>query len=567
MAVSLSPIGGVAGQFFDNNGVPLSGGKIYTYASGTTTNQATYTSAAGVTVHTNPIILDSAGRVPSGEIWLTDGVQYKFVIKTSVDVTIGTYDNIVGINSNFLNYDVQEEIQTATAGQTVFTLNTVTYTPGTNTLQVFVDGVNQYDGVSYAYVETDNTTVTFTSGLHVGALVKFTTAVTLSGSVTTADLVTYDPPFAGSVETTVENKLAQIISVIDFGAVADFSTDQSTIVQTALDSFDANGGDLWIPKGVKWDYASITQPDEVNILDYSGWDYDNDDWTGQIKVFLKTVDPGTKNANEYKVIAPYHPGVVVDNIGDGLTEKRASVVFRYQGSTIWQIGQGSNSSNLNYHIAAYGSYAGAPTAGTNVFEIDRDTGTMGWNTRFAGVDYTWYSVRNATASFRSYASAANDIELQAGNITNGLLYRQQISGTDGSWNYVIGGTAKFQFGADSSFTAWNRKIVPKNNNYTLASNDSASVFTNTGATGGFTYTLPVASVGAQYEFYVTVAQNNRLQPNAGDAFRGYTAATSFSTKVAGKYMESSTIGSVCKLKCVVAGYWEFERLGTWTDQP
>lgn len=100
MAVNLSPVGGAAAQFFSNNGVILSGGKIYTYAAGTTTNQATYTSASGAIAHTNPIILDSAGRVPSGEIWLTDGLSYKFVLKDSNDVLIGTYDNITSVNPN-----------------------------------------------------------------------------------------------------------------------------------------------------------------------------------------------------------------------------------------------------------------------------------------------------------------------------------------------------------------------------------------------------------------------------------------------------------------------------------
>jgi len=103
MAVNLSPIGGVAAQFFDNSGNVLSGGKIFTYAAGTTTPQSTYTSAGGTTPLANPIILDAAGRVPTGEIWLTDGLQYKFIIKTSTDVQIGSYDNIIGINSNFVN--------------------------------------------------------------------------------------------------------------------------------------------------------------------------------------------------------------------------------------------------------------------------------------------------------------------------------------------------------------------------------------------------------------------------------------------------------------------------------
>ena len=94
MAVNPSPIGGFAAQFFDNNGQPLSGGKIYTYAAGGTTPQATYTSALGIQPHSNPIVLDSAGRVPGGEIWLTNGLVYKFVIETSTGILLGTYDNV-----------------------------------------------------------------------------------------------------------------------------------------------------------------------------------------------------------------------------------------------------------------------------------------------------------------------------------------------------------------------------------------------------------------------------------------------------------------------------------------
>ena len=97
MTVNLSMLAGAGAQFFDNSGVILSGGLVYTYAAGTTTPQVAYTTIAGNVAHTNPIVLDSAGRVASGgEIWLTDAVAYKFVLKTSTAVTIGTYDNVTG---------------------------------------------------------------------------------------------------------------------------------------------------------------------------------------------------------------------------------------------------------------------------------------------------------------------------------------------------------------------------------------------------------------------------------------------------------------------------------------
>ena len=274
MAVNLSPVGGVAAQFFDNNGNVLTGGKLYTYAAGTTTPQTTYTNAAGTVAQANPIILNASGRVPTGEIWLTDGLVYKFALYDANDVLIATYDNIIGINSNFVNFVTAEEIQIATAGQTVFTLTTMQYQPGTNNLVVYVDGVNQVEGGSYSYVETNSTTVTFTAGLHVGAVVKFVSAETLSTNVASAstttftgfnsqvgvvqdiadadgsDWIGFEPAGTGAVARSVESKLRETVSVKDFGAVGDGVTDDRAAIQLAINAVQtAGGGQVYFPAG------------------------------------------------------------------------------------------------------------------------------------------------------------------------------------------------------------------------------------------------------------------------------------------------------------------------------
>ena len=97
-SVLLSPVG-VGQQYFDNNGVPLAGGLIYTYQAGTSTPLATYTDNGGTVANANPIVLDSAGRVPY-EIWMFTGYSYKFVIQSATATSIQTLDNLYPILQN-----------------------------------------------------------------------------------------------------------------------------------------------------------------------------------------------------------------------------------------------------------------------------------------------------------------------------------------------------------------------------------------------------------------------------------------------------------------------------------
>ena len=136
MAVNLSMFAGVGAQFFDNNGVPLAGGLIYTYLAGTSTPAATYTTSTGLIAHANPIVLDAAGRVPGGEIWLTTGTSYKFVLYTAASVLIASYDNVTG--NGFISLIANF---TGTGSQTSFTLPTAA--SAENNTQIYINGVYQ----------------------------------------------------------------------------------------------------------------------------------------------------------------------------------------------------------------------------------------------------------------------------------------------------------------------------------------------------------------------------------------------------------------------------------------
>jgi hypothetical protein len=185
MTVNISLFAGAGAQFFTNSGVPLSGGLLYTYAAGTTTPAATYTSSTGATANSNPIVLDSAGRPPSS-IWLTTGSSYKFVLQTSLAVQIGSWDNIPGAN----DFTV---LTTRLANQSDATLGDA------------LIGFKQAD----------------TNGL-----------------------------ISGAVGRTVHQKLQDLVSVRDFGATGDGTTDDTTAIQAAIYYAQTNGGCVYLPAGI-----------------------------------------------------------------------------------------------------------------------------------------------------------------------------------------------------------------------------------------------------------------------------------------------------------------------------
>lgn len=90
-------------QFLDNSGNVLSGGKLNFYETGTSTRTDTYTTPlepdGGQTANANPVVLNSAGRLPN-DVFLDPNVTYKVVLTDADDVTIWTADPVVDPAAN-----------------------------------------------------------------------------------------------------------------------------------------------------------------------------------------------------------------------------------------------------------------------------------------------------------------------------------------------------------------------------------------------------------------------------------------------------------------------------------
>lgn len=268
--VSISPT--PIQRFVDSNGNALAGGLLFTYQAGTTTKYPTYTDSSGNTQNTNPIVLNQRGEA---SIWLVPTQSYKFVLAPANDTDppqspIWTEDHIqasaavaVGNMTDELGSDGNPGFKAGTD-----------FTPGTTTSLTLA---NTYGSTANLWVAFDaaeqgadsftlsGTTLTFNAPIPNGTnkvYVKGGTALTVGtpANETVVDAsvapnaaikstkLSYLEGDVGSVARTVQNKLKERISVKDFGAKGDGTTDDSTAFQNALNALQTlGGGALYIP--------------------------------------------------------------------------------------------------------------------------------------------------------------------------------------------------------------------------------------------------------------------------------------------------------------------------------
>uniref|UniRef100_A0A6H1ZVI5 Uncharacterized protein n=1 Tax=viral metagenome TaxID=1070528 RepID=A0A6H1ZVI5_9ZZZZ len=174
-------------QFFDGNGDPLSGGKVYWYNAGTVIAKDTYVDEAESAAAANPVILDAEGRPDHGSgadaMWIRG--SYKMVLKDADDVTITTLDNINEYDS--------ADWTGLTA--TIADLNSTTTTSVVKTTTYTIVA-----GDRGKTILADATTAPFTINLLAAATAGNKYKITIKKVDTTVNKVTIDPSGAETAD-------------------------------------------------------------------------------------------------------------------------------------------------------------------------------------------------------------------------------------------------------------------------------------------------------------------------------------------------------------------------------
>ena len=210
-------------QWLDASGDPYSGGKLYLDDAGTSTNRTSYKDNAGSVAHTNPIVLDSSGRIPSGNnAWVVAG-DVKVILHDSADVLIFTQDDYVAQGDNSAVGDgewVASDLVPTRTANAIFTL------PGNNTALFHV-------GRRLKLV--DSTTVYAT--ITVSSYISLTTLTVVvdGGTALTAALASLSYSLL-SADNTSDPGRPRNLTMVNDGAVIKFGADQDVALTHVADS-------------------------------------------------------------------------------------------------------------------------------------------------------------------------------------------------------------------------------------------------------------------------------------------------------------------------------------------
>jgi hypothetical protein len=202
---------------------------------------------------------------------------------------------------------MSSDVFTGNGSTTVYTLSFAPFIK--DNTQIYIDGVYQ-NKITYS---TSGNTLTFTEAPPLNSAIEVMTARILT-DVGTADAgsVTYTQGASGSVQTTVQAKLQESVSVKDFGATGDGVTDDTAAIQAAIDHAVSVKGKLVFPKDNYRITSTLTVTQPITIDGEMSQIFQA---TADIDVFL--FDEGTAGSGNYQNTFDVRNLVVRTAVGTG----------------------------------------------------------------------------------------------------------------------------------------------------------------------------------------------------------------------------------------------------------
>ena len=410
-------------QWLDASGDPYSGGKLYLDDAGTSTNRTSYKDNAGSVAHTNPIVLDSSGRIPSGNnAWVVAG-DVKVILHDSADVLIFTQDDYVAQGDNSAAGDgewVASDLVPTRTANTIFTL------PGDNTAIFHV-------GRRLKLV--DSTTVYATITVSAYTTLTTLTVVVDGGTALTASLASLSYSLLNADNTSDPGRPRNLTMVND-GATIKFGADQDVtlthvhntglnlssagIINTEVEIISANSGASAGP-------LLALSRDSANPA--------NDDLIGTVSF------KGENNADEAIVYGSID--VKILDVADGAEDGRVGFNVMRAGTLTQSLALKENEIEMN---AATIDINGDVTMGST---HELTLSNIGTNTLFKASG-SIYSGRNYAGTY--VENGAQGLFLYDAVSTTYVAVRiYDTSGGSPIWHHRIAGTVKSEIEANGDY--------------------------------------------------------------------------------------------------------------------
>lgn len=227
----------------DINGNPVAGAKLTFYVNETTTLLPVYTTAALDVAHPNPVSADAAGAFPS--IFADTAVSYSVAITDADNAPIVGLRNRDNVQASLYYGDVVAyDPDLAAIAALPSAANKMPYATGSGTW-----ALADLTAAGRALLDDADAAAQRATLAAVG-----TAALAAS---TGAGLVGAIGGLTGATARTAQAKMRDFVSVRDYGAVGDGTTNDSAAFDLAVAALPASGGTIYVPDATGYKLTTI----------------------------------------------------------------------------------------------------------------------------------------------------------------------------------------------------------------------------------------------------------------------------------------------------------------------